>query len=98
MNTALVLAQEATEGGGGLAAFLPLLLAVGFLFLIMLPQRRMRKQQQQLQASLEVGDTVRTAGGIHGRVVEIDDATVVIEVESGRLRLERRAVSGKVTS
>jgi preprotein translocase subunit YajC len=96
MNLALVLAQESTETGGGLAAFLPLLLAVGFLFLIMLPQRRMRKKQQELQTSLTVGDAVRTAGGIHGRIVEMDDSSVVIDVESGRLRVERRAISGKI--
>ena len=96
MNLALVLAQETTETGGGLAAFLPILLAVGFLFLIMLPQRRMRKQQQQLQSSLVVGDAVRTAGGIHGRIVELDETTALLEVESGRIRVERRAVSGKV--
>ena len=96
MNLALVLAQEPTETGGGLAAFLPILLAVGFLFLIMLPQRRMRKQQQQLQSSLQVGDSVRTAGGIHGRILELDEETALLEVESGRIRVERRAVSGKV--
>lgn len=96
MMSMFVLAQDgATTGGGGFTAFLPLVLAIGFLFLITLPQRRMKKRQAALQAALQVGDEVRTAGGIRGRVIELDDDTAVIEVESGRLRVERRAISGK---
>lgn len=92
-----VLAQQTeTTGSGGLTAFLPLLLAVGFLFLITLPQRRMRKQQAQLQQALEVGDQVRTAGGIRGRVISLEEETAVIEIESGRMVVERRAISGKI--
>ncbi len=97
MTATFILAQtDAT--GGGLTAFLPLLLAVGFLFLITVPQRRMRKQAAALQESLSVGDTVRTAGGIHGRILSIDDGTVLIEVEVGKLRLERRAIAAKLES
>lgn len=93
-----LLLDTTTQPTGGGFAFLPLLLAVGFIFLITLPQRRMRKQQQALQSSLEVGDMVRTVGGIHGRILSIDDGGVVIEVESGKLRLERRAIAGKLES
>lgn len=98
MTPILTLAQATTGTGGGLTAFLPLLLAVGFLFLITLPQRRLRKQQAALQGALAVGDNVRTAGGIHGRIVSIDDATIVLEVETGQLRVERRAIAGKLES
>lgn len=93
----LATGTDATQTtGGGLTAFLPLLLAVAFLFVITLPQRRMRKQQQALQQSLSVGDTVRTAGGIHGRILSIDEGTILIEVEQGKLRMERRAITGKI--
>lgn len=89
----LLIAQET---GGGLAILLPILLAVGFLFLLTLPQRRMRRNQQALQQALGVGDKVRTAGGIHGTVLSLDDATVLLEVESGRIRVERRAIVGRL--
>jgi preprotein translocase subunit YajC len=98
MTATFVLAETGATGGGGLTAFLPLLLAVGFLFLITVPQRRMRKQAAALQESLSVGDKVRTAGGIHGRILSIDDGTVLIEVEVGTLRLERRAIAAKLES
>ena len=94
--TMYVLAQDATSTGSGFTAFLPLLLAVGFLFLITLPQRRMRKQQAALQEALAVGDLVRTAGGIRGRVLALDSDTATIEIEDGRMIVERRAISGKI--
>ncbi|MDH4119802.1 MAG: preprotein translocase subunit YajC [Acidimicrobiia bacterium] len=97
MTSLYLLADTApTTTGGAAAAFLPLLLAVGFVFLLMMPQRRMRKQQAALQEALQVGDLVRTAGGIHGRIISLDESSAVIEVESGRLRLERRAIAGKL--
>jgi preprotein translocase subunit YajC len=82
----------------GLASLIPFILIAGLFVLMTLPQRRMRKQQQTLQDSLSVGDSVRTAGGIHGRILSLDDTTALIEVESGKLRLERRAISAKLES
>lgn len=92
-----VLAQSSDTAAGGAGSFIfPLVLAVGFLLLITLPQRRMRKRQAELQAGLEVGDVVRTVGGIRGTVIEIGDDTATIQIEEGRLVVERRAVSGKI--
>jgi preprotein translocase subunit YajC len=91
-----VLAQEA-GGGGGLTTLIFLGLMVGvFYFFIIRPQRQRQKTQQELSASLEVGNEVRTIGGIHGVIVELDDESVVIDVEQGRLRIARRAVGTRV--
>ncbi len=46
--------------------------------------------------SLEIGDLVRTAGGIYGVIVSIDETEVVIGVEEGRLRLARAAVQSRI--
>lgn len=91
-----VLAQE-TTGGGGVTTlvFLGLMVAVFYLFIIR-PQRKRQKDQQQLASSLSVGDEIRTIGGIHGRIVELDDDSVVIDVEQGRMRIVRRAVGTRV--
>jgi preprotein translocase subunit YajC len=82
---------------GATSLLFPLLLVGGFVLLIILPQRRARKQQAQLQSSLSIGDEVRTVGGIRGRITSMDDDTVVIEVESGTLRVDRRAVAAKTS-
>lgn len=95
MAASLTLAQE-SAASGGLAAFLPLILVAGLFFLLILPQRRMRKAQAQLQEALVLGDRVRTAGGLHGTITQIDEATVLLELEAGTVRVERRAVVAQV--
>lgn len=92
-----VFAQEAGGGGGGLTTLIFLALMVGvFYFFIIRPQRQRQKTQQELSASLEVGNEVHTIGGIHGVIVEIDDDSVVLDVEEGRLRIARRAIGTRV--
>lgn len=94
MSEMIVLAQEAT-GGGGSSLFLLLMLGA-FVVLFILPQRKRKKQVETLQSALTVGDDVQTIGGIMGKVVALDDDTVDIEVESGRLRLARRAIASRI--
>lgn len=93
MSEMIVLAQEAT-GGGGSSLFLLLMLGA-FVVLFILPQRKRKKQVESLQAALSVGDDVQTIGGVIGKVISLDDDTVVIEVESGRLRFARRAIASR---
>jgi len=72
------------------------LLAGAFFFLIVRPQRRQIAARKSLIASLEVGDEIITAGGIYGTVVEMSDATLVVQVAPGiELTVAREAVSGR---
>lgn len=93
MSDVIVLAQEAAPTGGS-SIFLLLMLGA-FVVLFILPQRRRKKQIESLQAALAVGDQVQTIGGIMGRIVSLDDDSVVVEVESGRLRFARRAIASR---
>ena len=88
--------QQST-GGIGSFVFLAVMLAV-FYFLILRPQRARMRAQQQISASLAVGDRVQTIGGIQGIVRSLDDDSAVIEVEQGRIRVARRAISSKLES
>lgn len=67
-----------------------------FYFLILRPQRKRVRAQQELAASVAVGDRVQTIGGIQGRVHSLDDATVVLELEQGRIRVAKRAIAQKI--
>ncbi|MFB3051823.1 MAG: preprotein translocase subunit YajC [Acidimicrobiia bacterium] len=92
----VVFAQESGGfGGAGSLIFLGLMIGV-FYFLIIRPQRTRTKKQKELSQSLEIGHEVRTIGGIHGTVVSLDDDSVVLGVEEGRLRVSRRAIGGRV--
>lgn len=90
-----VLAQEA--GGSALPSLIFLALMIGvFYFLIIRPQRKRAKQQQELAKSLEIGHEVRTVGGIHGRVVSLAEDSVVLRVEEGQIRVSRRAIGSRL--
>jgi len=66
-------------------------------FLLVRPQQQRVRQQRDLIASLEVGDEVLTAGGILGRIVELDDEMATVEVAPGvALRFLRGAVNSRV--
>lgn len=93
--TSVVLAQ--TEGGSALPSLLFLALMVGvFYFLIIRPQRKRTQAQRQLASSLQLGDEVRTIGGIHGTVVSMTEDSVVLRVEDGQIRFAKRAIGNRV--
>lgn len=75
--------------------FIPLLLIiVVFYFFFIRPQMKRSKDQKKFRESLQRGQKVITVGGIHGRIVEIQETTVTIEVENGvRLRVEKSAIA-----
>jgi preprotein translocase subunit YajC len=95
---AQLLAQTDGQAGGSAigALALPLLLIVGFYFLLIRPQRTRQRQQQAVLQSLEVGDEVMTTGGIFGTIVEIDDEEGILTVEIApgtRVRMLRQGIS-----
>ena len=92
----LIIAQEAAEGGNALGFLLPLVILGGlFYVLLILPQRRRQKKMETMRADIEVGDEVRTIGGIIGTVVDEDDDIFTIDIGGQRMRVVKRAVAGK---
>lgn len=90
------LAQNGEAGSSLIGFALPVLMIVGFYFLLIRPQRNRQRAQQALIASLEVGDEVMTTGGIFGTIVEIDDdeGIVIVEIAPGtRIRMLRQGIS-----
>jgi preprotein translocase subunit YajC len=75
--------------------FIPLaVLAVLFWFLIIRPQRRRSQLQNRLVDTLERGQDVVTAGGLYGRIKEIGDEDVQLEIAPEIVvRVDKRAVS-----
>jgi preprotein translocase subunit YajC len=83
--------------GGALGSFLPLVLMLGvFYFLIIMPQSKKAKQHQKMLSELKKGDDVVTSGGILGRITDIREDVLTINVDDGvKLRVQRSAVSGR---
>lgn len=83
------------QAGGGIMSFLPMLLIiVVFYFFMIRPQMKKAKDHKKYIEELKKGDKVVTTAGIHGRIVDINDTTFLIEVESGtKIRFDKSAVS-----
>lgn len=78
----------------GMMAFLPYLLIFAvFYFLIIMPQQKRAKKEKTFENDLKVGDKIITKSGIHGKVAELSADSLVIETMSGKLKMERSAVS-----
>jgi preprotein translocase subunit YajC len=93
-----LLAQNGEAGGASslISLALPLLMIVGFYFLLIRPQRNRQRAQQTLLASLEVGDEVMTTGGMFGSIIEIDEdeGVVTVEIAPGtRVRMLRQGIA-----
>ncbi len=75
--------------------FLPMLLIiVVFYFFMIRPQMKKAKDHKKFVEELKKGDKVITTSGIHGKIVEMNDSTFLIEVESGtKIRFEKSSVS-----
>ena len=78
--------------------FLLLMFAVMFLFLI-LPQQRRAKKERNFKNNLKKGDLVVTKGGIHGKVVEVNESndSCVIETMAGKVKMERSFISHEMS-
>ena len=87
-----------TEGGGA-AQFIMLGLIVVVFYLFMIrPQLKKSKQQKKFREGLSKGDQVVTIGGIHGKIAELKDTTVIIDVEGGnKLKVEKSAITSEFT-
>ena len=83
------------EGNASTLSFLLPILIMGGLFyvLLILPQRRRRKQMEEMRSRIGVGADVRTIGGIVGTVVGEDEETFTLDVGGSTLKIIKRAIA-----
>jgi preprotein translocase subunit YajC len=82
-----------------LKSLLPFLLMFVVIYFFMIrPQQRKIKQEKEFEGGLKVGDKIITKSGFHGKIVEMAETTVVIETMSGKLKIERSAISLELTA
>ena len=84
---------------GQISQFLPFLLIVVVMYFFMIrPQQKKIKQEKEFEAGLKVGDKIITKSGFHGKIAELSEGTAVIETMSGKLKIERSAISLEMTA
>jgi len=83
----------------GLIKFLPYVAMIAvFYFLMIKPQQKRAKIEKEFESNLKVGDKIITKSGIHGKIAELAETTIVIETMSGKLKFERSAISMEMSA
>tara|TARA_B100001057_G_scaffold490726_1_gene579584 strand:+ start:497 stop:793 length:297 start_codon:yes stop_codon:yes gene_type:complete len=83
---------QAQSGTASLIMF-GLIFAVMYFFMIR-PQIKKQKAENQYRSKLKMGDKIITIGGIHGKIIELGNSSVVIEVHGGtKIKVLKSAVS-----
>ena len=94
MTKTFFLMAPPAEGASPIATFLPwIAIIVVFYFFMIRPQMKRAKELKKFRENLKKGDKVVTVGGIHGKVKDIADTTVLLDVDGGQLRVEKSALS-----
>ncbi len=82
-------AGGAAQAGSGFGMFLPLLLFIVVIYFFMIrPESKRKKEAENMRNSLKKGERITTIGGIVGKVVQVDEKTVVFETSEDRVRME----------
>ena len=83
-------------GGGGLMGLLPLVLMFAiFYFLLIRPQQKKARQHKDMLSNLKRGDSIITTGGIYGRIADINDSVMTVEVaDKVRIKVGKGFVHG----
>jgi preprotein translocase subunit YajC len=84
---------------GQFTQFAPFLLMFVVLYFFMIrPQQKRAKQEKEFENALKVGDKIITKSGMHGKIAEVAETTVVIETMAGKLKMERSAISMEMSA
>ena len=97
MNLLNVLLQAAAPQGGGMGSYtgilMMVLIFVVFYFFMIRPQSKRQKEIKAQREAMKQGDRVVTSGGIYGKIRDIKDTTIVVEIaENVRITVDKNSV------
>ena len=96
MTPAFVLLQA--QSSGSFLIMMVAICAIMYFFMIR-PQNKKQKEIQNFRKNLQVGQEVITAGGIYGKVKEIEDSVIVLEIASGvKIRIDKNSIYANVAA
>ena len=78
---------------GGSTLIYMLLIFIVFYFFIIRPQVRRQKKENEFRENLKKGDKIITIGGIHGKIVGVQETIIFLEIEDGRkIKIDKTAI------
>ena len=95
INMLLMAAPQSGQQQNPIMSFLPIvLIIIVFYFFMIRPQMKKAKEQKKFREWLKKGDKIVTIGGLHGKIADVQETTIIVETESGiKLKFEKSAVS-----
>ena len=94
ITDALAQGGAPAQGGGLVGLLFPILLIVVFYFLLIRPQTKRAKEHKQMVEALKKGDEVVTGGGVLGRITEVGENFLQVEVADGvQLKIQKHSVA-----
>lgn len=91
MNFALKLLETTSplEQGNQWTTILLMVALFGVMYFVMIrPQKKKQKEEQQMRDAIQIGDEITTIGGICGRVVTVKEDSLVIETGADRTKMK----------
>lgn len=93
MNLLNVFLQAQPQQNGWMSILMMVLIFVVFYFFMIRPQTKKQKEIQKQRNAMKVGDKVVTAGGIYGKIKEVNETTILIEVaDNVRIKVDKNSV------
>jgi preprotein translocase subunit YajC len=97
MNLVSILLQATTPAAGGASSYtgilMMVLIFVVFYFFMIRPQSKRQKEIKKQREAMKTGDSVVTSGGIYGKVKDIKETTVIVEIaDNVRIKVDKNSV------
>jgi preprotein translocase subunit YajC len=81
-------------GGNSISSLIMIVAMIAiFYFFMIRPQAKKQKELMKFREAMKPGDKVVTIGGVHGKILEIAESTVLISSEGTKIRVEKSAIS-----
>ncbi len=92
---AMAPAQQGQGGGEIYSTIIMFALIIGiFYFMIIRPQQKRQKEREALLTQIKKGDKIITSGGIHGKVLAVEEKTMLVEIaDNVKVKIERNSIS-----
>jgi len=93
MLTSILLQAQSAQGGGYTGILMIVAMIAIFYFFMIRPQNKKQKEIKKAREAMQKGDAVVTAGGIYGRIKEVQETTFIIQIAEGvNIKIEKTSV------
>jgi preprotein translocase subunit YajC len=92
--TILLLGEMGGESGGSTVIIFWIAILAVFYFFMIRPQQQKQKKAKNFRSELKKGQQVVTIGGVHGRIADVQENVVILDIEKGaKIKVDKSAIS-----